>query len=435
MSFQIEFLERLEGELRAAAVRRSRFGTRRGSLAPRALLVAAAVVLMSGSLALAFGGRVLNAFSGKPAPSHVKSEFRQMTQPPYPLDGAPPLPKGYLPGALVKGSEHQVLAIRNSRGKVARLYVARTVQGRLCFVASGWPFGSAGCLGPTPSGAAFAEVTDTATVRRAGPHSPYAHGISGRTASPRAATVRFVYPDGTHSDVRLVDGWFMFELAASHSTAATGPVRADVLSAGGARLGTLRDPFHLHRVQSHFRFPVASSIRLLARAELPNSGGNVTIWSGRDPAGHDCFRHLRNGKSQMFPAWDCTAQVGAYGYSLPGMGNPLAHTPVFWQMAGANDWRRPTGFGYAYSTGWAAPQVARLTVRFQDGSASDIPLHDGYYVYVVPRANWPAGHRPSILEARNAQGAVLLRAFLYPRQHCQYPGYDPVCRSRALGTG
>jgi hypothetical protein len=124
--------------------------------------------------------------------------------------------------------------------------------------------------------------------------------------------------------------------------------------------------------------------------------------------------------------------VRAYGYAL---GGGLAHTPVSWQLAGANDSRRPTGFGYAYASGWVAPRVARLTVRFQDGDATDITLHDGYYLYVVAPENWPAGHRPSILEALNARGALVYRAFLYPRQHCQYPGRDPVCRNRALGTG
>jgi len=434
MTFQIEFLERLEGDLRVAAASPMRSRPPR-AVASRALLVAAAVMLMSGSLALAFGGRMLHAFADKPAPPKVKTAFRQMTKPLYPLDGAPPAPKGSLPGAIVKGSERQVASVRNSRGTIARLYIARTTRGRLCTLTVGWPFGGAGCWGPQPVVGAIGYVMNTATVRTPRSHTSYAHGITGRAMSARAVTVRLVYPDGTHSDLALVDGWFMFELPAAHSTAATGPVRADVLAASGARLGTLDDPFQFHRVNPHFTFPVPSSITLVERAELPNAGGTVTIWSGHDSAGHACFRHLRNGKTQIFPAWDCTAPVGAYGYSLPGNGKPLAHTPVFWQMAGANDGRRPTGFGYAYSAGWVAPQVARLTVRFQDGDASDIPLHDGYYLYVVPPANWPAGHRPSILEARNARGAVVYRAFLYPRQHCQYPGYDPACRNRGLGSG
>jgi hypothetical protein len=129
--------------------------------------------------------------------------------------------------------------------------------------------------------------------------------------------------------------------------------------------------------------------------------------------------------------------VGHYGYPLHAktMKRAQVHTAVQWQMGLANDWRRPVDFGYAYAVGWVAPEVTRLTVRFQDGSSTDITLHDQYYVYVVPRSNWPRGRRPSILEARNAQGGVIYREFLYPRQHCIYPGRDPLCRNQAMGTG
>jgi hypothetical protein len=48
--------------------------------------------------------------------------------------------------------------------------------------------------------------------------------------------------------------------------------------------------------------------------------------------------------------------------------------------AGANDPKRPVGFGYAYATGWVAASLSRLTVRFQGGGASDIPLHGRDYL-------------------------------------------------------
>ena len=69
-----------------------------------------------------------------------------------------------------------------------------------------------------------------------------------------------------------------------------------------------------------------------------------------------------------------------------------------------NDPGHPVGVGYAYGFGWVAPDVTRLTVRFQGGAATDIPLHEGFFLYSVPPAHWPAGHRPSILEARDARG-------------------------------
>jgi hypothetical protein len=441
MSFQIEYLKRLEGDLRTAAARQRPRRAWRRTLAPRTLIVAAAVVLMGGSLALAFGGRVITALGDGPAPSKVKSTLDRMTSPPYPLDGAPPLPKDYLPGKIVPGSQHRVLTYRTSRGKVAALYVARTTRGGACFVTVGGPFGSGGCLGTTPVKGAFSDLTVGQTMRSrngkrfGGPVLT----IVARAASPRAASVRIVYGDATHHDVALVDGWFMFEVPAAHAMPSTAPVRVDVLSTDGTRVGSLAEPFafYLHPPKPHFTSPLPASIKLLASAELPNNGGTVKIWSGRDAQGRNCFRYLRNGRSQRGPVWDCTAMVGHYGYPLhpANRKQSQAHAAVQWQMGLANDWRRPVDFGYAYAIGWVAPGVTRLTLRFQDGSSTDIPLHDQYYVYVVSRANWPAGHRPSILEARNAQGRAICREFLYPRQHCIYPGHDPLCRNLAMGTG
>jgi hypothetical protein len=433
MSAQIEFLERLERDLRAAAVRPRR--RRGGVAAPRVLIAAVAVLLASGSLALAFGDRVLSALSDTPAPAHVKSAFRQMTQTPFPLDGAPPLPKGYLPGAIVPGSEHLVISARTSRGTTARLYVARTVRGKLCTMLVGWPFAGGGCWGATPAGSAIANLMRASIARRRGPHPPAVRTISGHVVSTRATTLRVVYGDGTHQDVGLVDGWFMFEVPDAHSSPALAPVRLDVLTATGIRVGMVRDPFVLHRPTRPITLPVPSSVRLLASTELPNGGGTLAIWSGYDSAGHSCFRHLRNGKSQRFPAWDCTPRVGSYGFPLHAVKNEFAHVAVSWELAGANDPKRPLTFGYAYATGWLAPGVSRLTVRFQDGGSTDVTLHDRYYLYVVPRTHWPAGHRPSILEARDTSGAVVYRAFLYPRQHCVYPGRDPACSNLRLGSG
>lgn len=435
MSFEIEYLNRLEGELRAAA-RRSPSRRWRRALAPRALLVAAAVLLMGGSLALAFGGRVVTALDDGPAPAKVKSSFAQMTRPPYPLEGGPPLPKGYLPGKIVPGSQRRVLTVRTSRGKVAALYVARTNRGEICTVVVGGPFGGGGCQGAVPPGSVFTNVSAGFSAVRPGEHVPLARTLVGRAVNPRAATLRVVYADGSHHDVALVDGWFMFEVPLAHSKPAAAPVRVDVLAPSGARVGTLADPFHLNDPKPHFTSPLPGSVESLASAELPNDGGTVTIWSGKDAQGHNCFRYLRNGRSQRGPVWDCTAMVGNWGYPL----HPLtrqegqAQAPVQWLMGLANQ-PGPDDYGYAYAVGWVRPDVSRLTLRFQDGSATDIPLHDRYYLYVVPRDKWPAGHRPSILEARNAEGAVVYHAFLYPRQHCIYPGLDPACRNFGMGTG
>jgi len=109
--------------------------------------------------------------------------------------------------------------------------------------------------------------------------------------------------------------------------------------------------------------------------------------------------------------------------------------PVMWQMGLRNDARKGPSYGWAYAYGWVARKVAALKLRFQDGSQIDIPLLHGDFLYVVPPAKWPNGHRPSILLAYDAQGRQVYRRFLYPRQHCIYPGSDPLCKNFGMGTG
>jgi hypothetical protein len=435
MSTQIEFLARLEGDLRAAAACRPRQSLRQWSRAPRVLITAVVVVLMSCSLALAFGGRVLTALGGGPAPAPVKAAFKAMVEPHRSRDGAPPF-EALHDGTIVPGSEHRVLSVRTLRGTTATLFAARTSSGKLCAVTHGWAFGGAGCWS-TPaspaSGSLFAILAPSSYT----PHrTDTRRALFGRTANVRAATLRVIYRDGAHDDVALAGGWFMFEVPLAHEQRAVAPVRLDVLAVGGARLGSVADPFRLDVPMPHFTKPVPASVKLLASAVLPNDGGTVRIWSGVDAQGRECFRHLRNGKSQVFPVWECTAQVGRSSYPVYPLNARQIRRRVAarWQMGFRNDSRHPVGYGYAYATGWVGPRVARLTVRFQDGSAADVVLHDGFYVYVVPAANWRAGHRPSILEARAADGSVVSRQFLYPRQHCLYPGRDPVC-NESTATG
>jgi hypothetical protein len=405
-------------------------------VAPRALIFAIVAVLMGGSLALAVGGRVIHALDDGPAPAPVKHEFRDLVVPPYPLEGAQPLPKGYLAGKIVKGSERRVLTIHTGSHTIG-LYMARASSGDECYVTAGWPVEMRGCAEPIAKGpfailgtqrGSYAGQGIIAGAKVVG--KPIAWQMLGR-ARARATRVRIAYADGTHHDLPLASGgWFMYSIPPAHTRPGAAPVRFDVLSSTGARLGSRADPFALKRVVSHFTSPTAASIRLLESAPLPNGGGTVKIWTGHNAAGHVCFRHLRNGKSHQFPVWQCMDNVGVYGFEPSGK-----HAPVEWDMGLANDGNHPVGVGYAYATGWVAPTISRLTVRFQGGASAEIPLHEGFFLYAVPSAHWPAGHRPSILEARGPDGRLVYRRFLYPRQHCIYPGADPVCRNYGQGTG
>ena len=57
--------------------------------------------------------------------------------------------------------------------------------------------------------------------------------IVGHAASPAATLVRIAYADGAHQDISLVQGWFMFDVPALHTTRAAAPTRMDVIGANG----------------------------------------------------------------------------------------------------------------------------------------------------------------------------------------------------------
>jgi hypothetical protein len=408
---------------------------RRRSPAPlRMLLAAALVVLVGGSLAYAVGGRVVDAVTGSPAPPKIGHKLASMVRSPFPSDGAPPWERQLArQGHIVVGSARRVLTIKTRWHGHASLYVARTSSGGHCSL-SGWGSELAGGCSPSES---FHDGTKPFALSTMGAGTGHVL-VTGHVPSARAASIAIRFRHGgTHTE-QLTAGWFMYEVPLSHQRTGTDPIGAiDALDMAGTRIERYRDPFRLNAPKPRFASPVPSSVRLVARAVLPNQGGTITIWSGLDVRGHECFRHLRDGKSNQFPVWSCTADVGHYGRALPTLAHPRGgqHVPVSWTMVGLTDPKRPVGYGYSYAFGFAAAGIARLELRFQDGDRTTIPLvlHD--FLYVVPADRWPAGHRPSILTAYAANRRLVYRQFLYPRQHCVYPGRDPVCKSYGIATG
>jgi hypothetical protein len=57
--------------------------------------------------------------------------------------------------------------------------------------------------------------------------------------------------------------------------------------------------------------------------------------------------------------------------------------------------------------GHAGRDVADLRVRFQDGTATRLPLTDGVFFHVFPKQRWAVGHRPAWLVARDTDGRVV----------------------------
>jgi hypothetical protein len=409
-----DVVERSQPVRRVAPVRRGG----RLRIAPRVLLFVAIVVLMGGSLALAFGGRVLTVLAGPSMPAQVESLVLMQLRP---LSGQTDATSD----RIVHGSERRILSVHTSRGVTATLWTVRTLAGRQCYAAVGKPFGLSGCLDPAHPVPGPFGVLAWMSARHDSAHIGREMTLVGQVASREGRHVRLVYANGTFGAFPVVDGWFMLEVPVSHTTARTEPIRIDVLAGSGAVLAARSDPFRLHMPRPVAGRPIASTIRRLAFARLPNHGGSLAIWLGTDAKGQRCFRYTRDGAGKPYPWWICSPQVGRSAAADTGAG--FARVPVQWTLGSARRPDRGTGYGYAYAVGWVAPSVERLVLRFEDGTSARVTLVGRDFLYVVPRAHWAPEHRPSELDAIAEDGSLIYRRPLDPGAHCVYPGPDPAC--------
>jgi hypothetical protein len=420
-------------------VRRAARPSRRRRRAPRlgrTTLIAAVLVLLGGSLALAVGTRIVHALTGSPAPPAIKKQLAELppAHPSGSLVGAPPWLRKLDTGSIVVSSARELVTLRTRHFGLVHLYAARTTKGGTCELVTHGRSSMFGC-NPAVANSATPVLTGVSGTRGV----PGANLIDGRATAPGARALRILFRHGSPRTVRLVEGYFLFELGPDHSRRSTNPpIAYDVLDAAGRRIATARDPLGVIALSRRRppAQPVARSVLLLAHATLPNNGGIVHISRGRTADGIPCFKLDRIGPQSREAAWQCQADVGRVGHVVDNHAPAVAHrVPVSWQLAVENDWTRPTGYGFAYAYGWVGPSIARARLTFQDGAAVDLPLHDRYFLYVIPTPAWREGHRPSVITGLGADGDVLYRQFLYPRQHCIYPGRDGVCTNVRTETG
>ena len=413
---------------RSAAVPKRRRAPRFG----RTTLVAAVLVLLGGSLALAVGNRVVHALTGTPAPPAIKKQLRSLPTA-GPSDGAPPWIRKIAPGNVVASSARLLITLKTRRFGVVHLYAARTDRGGSCDLLTSGRTSRFTCNGRTTAQTP-AVLSGLSGTR----DTPGSNLVSGSVLPAQARSLRVRFRHGAARTVPLVAGHFLFELGPGHSRRSQDPpVAFDVLDASGNRIASQRDPVGVADPTRPARAkkPLAPTVHLLARQTLPNGGGTVSISRGRAATGIPCFLLARTGPQARRPQWQCEPDVGQVGHVVDNAKPAITHrVPVFWQLAVQNDWTRPT-YGFAYAYGWVGPAIARLRLRFQDGESVELPLHDRYYLYVVPQAAWADGHRPSVLDGFGADGALAYHQFLYPREHCIYPGRDRLCAGHSTQTG
>jgi hypothetical protein len=401
-------------------------------LTTRVVLVAAAVLVLGGGIAVAFGGRIADLISSDPGPSTIHRAFQRVLVPIRQggKAGAP------FAGRPIQSSEHLVVEQPSRWGGELRIYTARSTLGSTCYL-----------LVRTVALGASCELRAVATPRKpinlistidTSSHTRTVRTeYAGHPYTARAVAVRIRFRTGGSERIALTKGWFFYEPAPAHAIGAAAAVSAfDVLDRHGATVAS--EPIAPNSLTSIVPpqpvLPVSGSVKLLQRSTLPNGGGRVAIWSGRDAKGEWCFRFLRNGRSQHFPAWNCGPAVGRYWYAF---GNPkrlplsrLPRVPIYWWTYGRGGPAFPQE-SWVYATGWAAPGITRLELTYQDGARTSVPLHGRFYLFVVPATHWRDGTRPQTLTGLDTAGRRVSAVDLHPDQAgCFYPGFD--C---SFGTG
>jgi hypothetical protein len=399
-------------------------------LTARLVLVAAAVLVLGGGIAVAFGGRIAELIGSDPTSSTIHRAFERALRPPT----SPRRPGAGNADHPIQSSERLVVTHPARAGGDLRIYTARSTRGSTCFLLVHTVALGASCQ-PHEVGTATQPIDLISSFDT----SPHGSGTvyAGRPYSARAVAVRIRFGGGGNLRLALTRRWFFYQPPRAHDIDGAAPIVAiDVLGASGTTIAS--EPIRAHSLTSILPpqpvLPESSTISLLQRSRLPEGGGLVAIWSGRTAKGEWCLRFLRNGRSQRDPAWDCAPQVGRYWYAF---GNPkrrppaqLPRVPISWQTYGHGGPAFP-GQNWVYAVGWAAPGISRLELRYEDGTRTAIPLHGRFYLFLVPASHWAAGARPEtvtgLTSAGRRVGSVDLRHWY---AYCSYPAAG--C---SLGTG
>jgi len=352
----------------------------------RPLLVALAILLagLAAGTALGLGDRILDLFSGKPAPHGVKKQFGRLFE-----DEPSIIPAfGFAPGVIIS-KLHGVLAIRTSAEPIV-LWAAPTRSGTVCFhfqfvdpkTGRGFSGGIIGGCGPFvfPRGAPALANIDSGTSP-SGARVPFVWGV----AKKGVARVELRLSGNVVKRTRVFEQFFAVPLP---SAAILDEVVA--LNARGAEIGRWRPDTSPRKQRPQ---PVLTGdYRRVARIE--SHGRTFTLSAAPATGGGHCLALTseRNG-----------GRSGSEGCP------PLSRGPIGNVLPGEHRVPKPA---VAYFYGWVGENVAQLQLRYEDGASDDIPITKTFVLYVVPRAHEQRGHRPAELVAGNASGRIIARRSL-----------------------
>jgi len=348
----------------------------------RTWYVLAAAAVLIGLLvnpAFGLGDRLVDLFTGSPAPKPVKRElsFGSDTGGDRKIEELMRQQSG--DSIVLTGQARGLLAVRTPAG-ILRIWGAPTSEGGLCtYLVLDQAPGRLECNTIDPDQTTLIGVADTAR----------ANGITVRYVDAQTlaggASVQLRLEDGSVAPVPSYGRFFFRLLQPGEEPAALVGQDSAGHSLPEVPLSAVVPPPGIIKPT----LPVGPHHVL---AKLVTRIGRVTFAAAAGPDGKKC--------------WIVTAKA-EQKISCLGVSRVLELD--FGPMYNARQNRR-----IVLVSGFARPDVASLELRFEDGSATGIDLLGHYFIYELPRRYWATGHRPTVLVARDEDGMVLSRRHVTP---------------------
>ncbi len=340
-------------------------------------LAAAAIVLgILVSPAFGLGGRILDFFTGSPAPEPVKQELAFGSN-----VGDPEIDElmhQQVKSKVLVGQAHGLLAAQTPAG-LLRIWGAPTGDGGLCTymrvdgASSGW----LSCDTLTSDSGPF---VGTAEERSEGGKT--VRYVSGQ-ARDEIASIELRLADGTMLPVRLVGSFFFRALLPGQEPAAlvgrdsSGGVVSELPVALGGPGGVLPPTYPVG--PSHQVFVLATGI------------GRITMELAPGPDGMRCWIVT----AEASQAISCRAVRGVE-FDFGPYYNPEQTRRV------------------VLLSGLVGERVRSLRLEFEAGTSVAIPLVQHSFVYELPKKHWQTGRRPTRLVARGSNGEIIVRRRVFP---------------------
>lgn len=338
-------------------------------------LAAAAVLLgILVSAAFGLGERLVDLFTGSPAPKPVKHELSFGTN--VSNSKVDELMRSRVNSKVLTGQARGLMEVATPAGLV-RIWGAPTSDGGFCtyMVLADARHGWLECNTPDPKRGA---MIGSADARSAGGKT--VRYVSGQ-AQEEIASVELRLADGSTRQVRMVRPFFFRALQhGEQPVVLLGRNRAgDVVERVPARLGF--DPDLLEPPT----YPVGPGHELYA---FETEIGAITLTAAAGPDGKRCWT-LAAESSELISC-QAVPRGFEFGYG-PFYNRKQTRTVVF-------------------LSGFVGPQVDTLELHFEDGDSVELERRESYFAYQVPRSRWGRGHRPTVLVARDRNGNVLERS-------------------------